>query len=112
MAEPDFAIHGAGEVFLRFRKASKLTLEQIAEKIGSTPRQIAKYEANEAYVTEKRLYALAEAYGITPLRLAHECLVFTKPQVKDLPIGKLDEKLDREFAKILKAPKPKKSKVA
>ena len=114
MAEPDFIISGAGAVLTRFRAAKKLTLEQVAKKVGSTKHQIAKYEANEAGVTDKRLDALAAAFGITPLRLSYECLIFNKPQIKNMPIAKLGEEMLKaeEQANTAKRKKPKKSKAA
>lgn len=54
------------------RKASGMTLEDLANRIGSSRQQIAKYESGEQGMTVIRILEVAEALDIDPVELLPE----------------------------------------
>ena len=101
----EFIIRGAGAVLLRVRTEKKLTLEQLATKSQIEKSQLAKYEANRVGVNDERLAAIANALGVSPAWLAHQCLLEIKPTIQNKPIGKL-------LASLVLNAKPAKAKSA
>ena len=61
--------NSSGELLRRLRKERKLTLEQLGEKAGTSPQQVARLEKGERTMTRKWAEALAPHLGISPVQL-------------------------------------------
>ena len=76
--------NSAGELLRRLRKERGLTLEQLGEKVGTSPQQIGRLEKGERTMTRKWAEAIAPHLGVSPVQLVFPEL--TAPPSITIPV--------------------------
>ena len=80
-----------GENIAYFRKKSKLTQEELAEKLSVTSQAVSKWECDTSYPDINGMQALAKTLGVTVDELINGEQQF--PEVSEAPKEKIDRRI-------------------
>lgn len=60
-----------GDVIRKLRKEKKLTLAEVESRAGLSDGNLSRIERGEQWLSEEKLYAVADALGVTPAEFFH-----------------------------------------
>lgn len=93
-------VETTGERIRRCRKAAGMTQEELAERLGTTPQNIYKYEKGIVNnIPVCNIEDMAEIFGISPAELVGWATATTKGEEK-MAKGLTDEQVEQEIAKL------------
>lgn len=86
---------GAGNVLRRYRTKQRLTIDELAKRMGINKSTLSRYETDEMPLSDQVIAKAAKALRVKATELMFDCLCHLQRGLKNSPFGKLMSDLVR-----------------